>query len=749
MSVSAVREQLAKALDQVYLIEDEVGRGGMATVFRARDVKHGRHVALKVLRPEVAVIGGRFKREILLAAGLRHPHILPVYDSGEAAGLLYYVMPLVRGESLHARLRREGRLEVASVVGITSEVAGALAHAHANGIVHRDVKPANILLDGGHAIVADFGVALALDGDDREYITGTGISIGTPIYMSPEQIEAASIVDGRSDVYSLACVTFEMLAGAPPFSGPTPLSILSKRFTQPIPRVTTVRDDVSSAVDEVLEQALALDPDARFGSAGDFAAAVREACERRPVAGSTKTAEAAPSIAILPFASMSADAENEYFSDGITEDVINALCGVEHLRVASRTSSFAFKETSQDVRSIGRQLGVSSILEGSVRRSGRRLRVTVQLTDVATGFQTWSEQYDREMKDVFAIQDEISRAIVEKLKVQFGAADDARLARRPTASIEAYNLYLKGRYFWNLRGAGLSRAREYFQKAIREDPEFALAYSALADTYSLLGWYRAMAPVEAFPEARAAADRAVALDDESAEAHTSLAFVLMMHEWEWEAAEREFRRALQLNPGYATAHHWYAEFLMAVGRPDEAIAHSKEALQLDPLGLIIHVLLGMAYYFARRFDDAIEELTKVLEMEPAFAPAFIWLGQAYLLGGRYVEAIECFRTETELAPSRPTTTAYLAVAHAVAGEQERARTLLGELETWSNSHYVSAFDFALIHFALEQDDDGFAFLERAYEERAPWLTWIAMDPMFDRVRDDRRFAALVGRLGRG
>ena len=745
--MSEIVGRLTLALGDRYAIEGECGRGGMATVYRARDLRHDRLVAVKVLRPELKLIAARFKREIMLAAGLRHPHILPMHDSGDAEGLLFYVMPFVEGETLRQRLDRVGRLSIDDVVEITTEVADALSYAHRQGIIHRDIKPANVLLEEGHAIVADFGVALAIEAEDKEKITGTGLTIGTPTYMSPEQIEAVSLVDGRADTYGLACVVFEMFTGQPPFSGPTPLAILSKRFTQPVPLVTTFRSDVSPDVDAVLSTGLALEPEHRPITASAFAAALRKAIQQPTLSISTRPRPApGPSIAVLPFANVSADPENEYFSDGITEDVINALSKIPALRVASRTSAFAFKGAPEDIRSIGRQLNVATVLEGSVRRAGTRLRVTAQLIDVGTGYHLWSEQYDREMHDVFAIQDEISRAIVGTLEVKLVQSSDEHLVTRHTDNIEAYNLYLKGRYFWNLRGAGLNRAADYFQKAIDEDPEFALARSALADTLSLFGWYRMAPPKESFPKAKEQALAAIELDGDLAEAHTSLAFVLMMHEWEWEEAEREFLQALELNPGYATTHHWYAEYLMAMGRIEEAISHSKRAVELDPLGLIIHVLLGMAYQFARRNEEAVDELTKVLEMEPAYQPVFIWLGQAYLQLGRYVEAIETFRTEAELSPQRSTTRAYLAAAHALAGEEEEARRLLGELEARAKERYVSAFDFALVHFALEEDDLGFEWMSKAVEERAPWLTWLSVDSMFDRVRDDPRFLTLLEQL---
>jgi len=738
-------ERLTTALEGRYAIERQIGAGGMATVYLAHDVRHEREVALKVLRPELSLGSDRFIREIKLAASLRHPHILPVHDSGTADGLLYYVMPYAEGESLRERLDREGRLPLELVSRILRQVAGALSHAHGRGVVHRDIKPGNILLEQGHAVVTDFGIAVAVDVMEQSRMTGTGLVMGTPVYMSPEQVDANSVVDARSDLYSVACVTYEMLTGVPPFMGPTPLAVLSKRLTGKLPPID--RDDLPEGVYDVISKALSLEVADRPATVAEFAETLDSALRSRVVrvAASAPKAETT-SIAVLPFANMSADPDNEYFTDGITEDVINALSQVKDLQVASRTSSFAFKHKDQDIREIGRQLNVGTVLEGSVRRHADRLRVTAQLIDVSSGYHLWSEQYEREMADVFAIQDEISCAIVETLKGTLISRGSENLVRSYTDNMEAYSLYLRGRYFWNQRGAGLEKASQYFREAIDEDPEYAPAHSALADTYALFGWYRAMAPSEAFPIAMDEARKALELDDRLAEAHRSLAFVLLMHEWDWDGAGREFHRSLELNPGLATTHHWYAEYLMAMGRLADAIDHSRRALELDPLGLIIHVLLGMAYYLSRRPDDSVRECLKTLEMEPEFTPTFIWLGQAYLQLKEYGKAIDVFQREVELSPERPTTVAYLAASYALSGDRARANAILGELHDRAENDFVSCFDYALIHFALEEDEEGFRWIDCAYEERAPWLVWLRVDPMFDRVRPDPRFQQLLAKM---
>ncbi|KKK78674.1 hypothetical protein LCGC14_2841190, partial [marine sediment metagenome] len=397
----------------------------------------------------------------------------------------------------------------------------------------------------------------------------------------------------------------------PPFTASTSQAVMARHAIDPVPSLSTVRATVPRLVEAAITKALAKVPADRFATAGEFA----EALTHEDAAGSREPAAA--SIAVLPFTNMSADPENEFFAEGITEDIINALTKIPELRVASRTSAFAFKGKGQDVRAIGERLMVSKVLEGSVRKAANRLRITAQLINSADGYQVWSEQYDRELDDVFAIQDEISHAIVSALKIKLSSGNVA-LAKRQTHDLDAYNMYVKGRYFWNRRGAGLVKAEKYFTEATNRDPEYAQAHAAVADTYNLLGWYQLRPPKEAFPRAKAAALKALDIDETIAEAHTSLAFAYMYYDWAWAAAEHEFTRAIQLHPGYATTHHWYAEYLMAMGRTEDAIEEAERAQELDPVGLIINVVVGMANYYGRRYDRAIEACQRTVEMDPAF-----------------------------------------------------------------------------------------------------------------------------------
>ena len=736
-------DRVREKLSDRYAVERELGRGGMATVFLAADQKHNREVAIKVIRPEIAISVGvdRFLREIRIAARLSHPHIVPVYDSGDVDGLMYYVMPHIDGESLRERLERETRLDVSEAIDITSEVGRALTYAHAHHVVHRDIKPANILLSNGHAVVMDFGVARAIGEVGRELITAPGIAVGTPTYMSPEQASGEGQLDGRSDIYSLGCVLYEVLTGEPPYGGATPHALIAKCFSEPIPSVRRLRHDVPAHVDRAIKRALARMPAERFQTATEFTHALTA---RELVAPPTSVA----SIAVLPFVNMSPDPDNEYFSDGMTEEIINGLAKLPGLRVAARTSSFAFKGKSMSARDIGSKLNVGAVLEGSVRRAGNRLRITTQLTDVDDGYHLWSERYDREMEDVFAIQDEIAAAIVGTLKGHMAAERYDQVIRRYTDNVEAFELYLKGRYVERARlREGFGKGIEYFEQAIAKDPNYALAHAGIADSYTFLAFYRFLPPHDAFPKANVAAMRALEADELLPEAHISQAEVKFLYQWDWEGAEREFMRALEINPGDATALHLYSELLASQQRLAEALMQVSRAQQIEPLSPTINTGVGWAHYHGRDYSSAIDQLQKTLELDPGYVFVHWFLGIAHLAAGMLKDAMAVFRRGSEASGGHPAMDAYLAHACARAGRAREAREILGRLRGWAEESYVPSDYFAIVHMGLGEIDEAFRWLERATRERVHHLVFLNVDPLYDDVRLDDRFTALLQNVG--
>jgi serine/threonine-protein kinase len=726
----------------------------MATVYLAEDVKHRRPVAVKVLSPELAAGLGtdRFLREIQIAAGLTHPHILPLHDSGEADGLPYYVMPYVEGVSLRGRLIRERPLPIEDALRITREVADALDYAHKRDVVHRDIKPENILFQTGHAVVSDFGIARAINMAGKGRMTGTGIAVGTPGYMSPEQASGVDQVDGRSDVYSLGCVLFEMLAGDPPFPGWSAQAVLARQLLEPLPRIRTFRDTVPEWLEQAVTRALAHTAVDRFAGAAELITALTKP-------SSVTVAEPAPpryrmtpapehSIAVLPFVNLSADPENGYFCDGMTEEILNALSALPSLRVASRTSSFVFKGASQDIRTIGDQLRVRAVLEGSVRRADTKLRVTAQLINVEDGFHLWSNTYDREMKDVFAVQDEIARAIVNALKVNLGTKHDAPLVEPHTDNLDAYALYVKARYFWRRKSASaFKKCIEYFEQAIALDPCYSLAYAGLADSYITLGYWNYLPPQHVFPRAKAAADAAVGSDESLAEAHTSRGCVSMLYDWDWPSAEREFLRAIQLKERYGTAHFWYACYLWAMGRTAESVNQASRAKALAPMSPVANANLGWALYFGRRYDEAITQCSKALELDAHYVMMHTVLGQAYLATSRYEEAIGALQSAVRFSGGAAFTTSALGHAYGKGGKRREAKQILQDLQHPSVAEYVSPFCVALVYTGLGDEDQALAWLDRAYEERSHWLVYAKVWPLLDDLRSNARFAALLGRVG--
>jgi eukaryotic-like serine/threonine-protein kinase len=746
--VTAVPEQLRAAVADRYRIDEEIGRGGMAAVYLAEDLKHGRKVAIKVLLPS----GGqsyepqRFLREIRIAARLSHPQILPVHDSGECDGLLYFVMPYAGCESLRDRLNREGQLPIDAALRITRAVAAALGYAHRHHVIHRDIKPENILLQEGEPVVADFGVATAMSaaGGDNVYITDRGFAVGTPAYMSPEQASAERDLDGRSDLYSLACVLYEMLTGQPPFAGSSARATMARHAVETPALIRSLRPTVPLAVELALQRALAKAPAERFATMAEFCEALATPVPvPAPLAGSRDQR----SIAVLPFVNSSADPDNEYFSDGMTDELITALSKVEGLQVASRTSVFALKNLREDVRTLGARLNVSTVLDGTVRKSGNRLRISVQLSSVADGRTLWSERYDREMSDVFAIQDEIAGTIVRTLRsTLLGDLGDPTPVRY-TANIKAYSLYLKGRFCWNRRTQdGIKEGIRYFEQAIAEDPSYALAYSGLADSYALDLDYRGAPVFEGMERAKAEARKAIALDETLAEAHTSLGWVTFIYDWDWAAAEREFRRAIELNPHYSTARQWYSWFLAAMGRFEEALMHGRTAIELDPASVSIRRSMGWLQYYARQSEEALDNLRRAIAMNPTAEETHRLLGLVYLQQGLFDEAAASFKEA--LTNSEHDALALAGLGHVAArrGRMNEAHAVLEELNARAKRRYVSPVAQAQLYVTLGERDRAFEWMDRAYEDRRGWLAYLKIEPMLDGVRDDPRFNRLLQRL---
>ncbi len=754
MEVLDLLDRLKTTLADRYVVDREIGSGGMAIVYLAEDLKHRRKVALKVLRPKLAADLGsdRFLREIELAAALTHPHILPLHDSGEADGVLYYVMPYVEGESLRSRLAREKQLPVDDALQIAREVADALDYAHSQDVVHRDIKPENILLARGHALVVDFGIGKALHVAGADDLTQMGDSIGTPAYMSPEQVAGQQDLDGRSDLYALGCVLYEMLAGEPLFSGPTPQAVIAKHITESATSVLERRGTVPANVDQALERVLAKAPADRFTTGARFAEALAA-----PAAGTghQPTPEPSPvsagpekSIAVLPFANISADPENEYFSDGITEEIINALAHLPGLHVAARTSAFSFKGENIDLRTVGEKLNVATVLEGSVRKAGNRVRITAQLIDAANGYHLWSERYDRELDDIFAIQDEIASTIADHLKVTLAGESDRTPVKQPTDNLEAYELYLRGRFHLTQRlGAFLQNALECFERAVVLDPDYAQPHAGMAEAYAIMGFYGVGRPIEVMPKAKEEAMRAIALD-EPLGAHHALALVKLMHEWDWAGAKLEFQRALELDSGNAVIRSQYALFILQLleGRHEQAITEGRLALESDPLSAYPKVMVSMIMSIAGEYEEGVRFAKAAVANEPNYFLAHRSLGLALSWQGKHEEATAVLENALDVSGRHPWSVMDLVAEYAAQGRWDEANLLKEELRERSEREYVQPSASAISEGLLGNIDAAFEGFEMAYAERDPILTLLKYWPAFDFLRDDPRWDELLQKM---
>jgi serine/threonine-protein kinase len=755
-------ERLNAALAGRYRVERELGRGGMATVYRAHDVRHDRDVALKVLEPQVAAFLGtdRFLQEIRVTARLRHPHILPLFDSGDVGGTLFYVMPLVEGESLRARTNREPKLTIEEAVRFTREVAGALGHAHAQGVIHRDIKPENILLENGHALVADFGIARAIASSRGTRMTQAGIALGTPDYMSPEQA-AGDETDGRSDIYSLACVLFEMLAGAPPFTGGTPEAVLVQRFTRSAPRLSSRRSDVSTGLDHAITRALAREPQQRFDTMGRFADALTSAASGPAGTGGQ-------SIAVLPFTNMSPDPD--YFGDGIADEIINALTQVPGLKVAARTSSFSFKGKNEDLRVVGEKLGVTTVLEGSVRRAGSRVRVTAQLIEAATGYHLWSERFDRELTDIFAIQDDIATGIVSQLRVALGSplpelervrqfwetryarldATLQQLVKPRTSNVEAYELYLKGRAAVRHRGSELAGAVTAFEQAVRLDPYFASAHAELAQALSLLTFWGALPADQVRKRALTAAGHAMTLGADLPESHTATALTALLLEYDRERASTAWDRALALDPLNPDTRILRALFDLSYirGDHDAAIREVGAAIEQDPESGYAFTSHSIALSFAGRFEAALVSARRAVELDPDSLYAHWSLLLALALLGRIDEVLAAAPGSLGRFGRHPWLLTAVSIAAATSGRTDTAEAVYAELRGRAALEPVQLTMLAAAAANARHQDEAFACLHEAVKQREALLPAVVLGwPGLAPLRSAPEFTTVIAAMG--
>ncbi|MCL5279479.1 MAG: protein kinase [Planctomycetes bacterium] len=768
-----------------FRIEGELGRGGMGVVYLAYDTQLKRPVAIKSLAPEITADAGlrsRQDREAKVLARLNHPNIAAIYERLEdAQGATYLVLEYVPGQTLAERIRL-GPLGLSEAISIASQVAAAIAAAHEQGVVHRDLKPGNIkITPKGTAKVLDFGLAKAADAGAQNppnTTTQLRVVIGTPAYMSPEQA-AGDPVDYRSDIWSLGLVVYEMLAGAFPFRGDTRRDVLHSILHEEPPRLRRIRRDVPRWLERMVLQMMEKDPARRptnvrellaeldrLGRAvqpGDRPTAWRRT--RRQVVALLTAATLCvgamawaylrppavsppPSIVVLPFEDMSPQKDQEYFCDGIVEELINALTHIKDLRVIARTSAFAFKGKNTDVRDIGRQLQVATVLEGSVRKAGGKLRITAQLVNAADRRHLWSNQYDRDVDDVLAIQGQITQAIVGELKLRLLNDEKARISRRQPMDPAARDAYWSGLSFWNRRSEeDLHKAIEYFEKAIQKEPNYALAHALLGSCYSLLPLYSTSAPPDAVQKGKAAALRALQIEETLPEAHAALGQILVRYEWDWVGAENHFRRAIELNPGYASAHHWYSDLHLYRARYAQAVQELEQARALDPMSVTVCRNLGIVLCYSGRVDRGLEVLGDALEMDPSQVYTHLFLGRVYLDKARYEDALKEFALEETIAKgSHLWARAYTIWTYAKMGESQEAQKRLAEMVELSRRQYVSPAILGLTYFVVGRSDAGFELLDKAWTQRDPWLCWIKLPGMADGVRQNPKYGVLLKKM---